>query len=89
MSTKGSGGRLTVPAGLQQETVHSIPSKSTYSGPARVRSFLFLSISSNVACNVIHKYTQARQHERELEFECHEKRITKKSAHSQMTLSSR
>jgi len=39
MSIKGSGGRLTVPAGLQEETVHSIPSKTTYSGPARVRSF--------------------------------------------------
>jgi len=39
MSMKGSGGRLTVPAGLQEETVHSIPSKTTYSGPARVRSF--------------------------------------------------
>ena len=32
-------GSLTIPEGVQEETVHSIPSKTTYSGPARVRSY--------------------------------------------------
>ena len=32
-------GKLTVPAALPEATVHSIPSKTTYSGPARVRSY--------------------------------------------------
>ena len=32
-------GSLTVPAALPDATVHSIPSKTSYSGPARVRSY--------------------------------------------------
>jgi hypothetical protein len=36
MQTSGS---LTIPSGLEVVPVHSIPSKTTYSGPARVRSY--------------------------------------------------
>jgi len=32
-------GSITIPATLQEETVHCIPSKTTYSGPARVHSY--------------------------------------------------
>jgi hypothetical protein len=32
-------GSLTVPSALPEATVHSIPSKTSYSGPARVRSY--------------------------------------------------
>jgi hypothetical protein len=32
-------GSLTVPGALPEATVHSIPSKTSYSGPARVRSY--------------------------------------------------
>ena len=34
-----SGGLFTVPADMQEAPVHSIPCKTAYSGPARVRTF--------------------------------------------------